>query len=76
MKERCKGLEWALKLYCCFVMCRGGWDGFQRVLVCVLCLLIYRGVALPPGALRGAGVVTVAAQEVERSWQGLFSDLK
>lgn len=33
-------------------MCRGGRDGFQRVLVCVLCLLVYTGcVALPQRAL-------------------------
>lgn len=47
------------------------------VCLCVCCACSFTGVWLcPRGALRGAGVVTVAAQEAERSWQGLFSDLK
>lgn len=44
------GLETLLLL--CDV--RGGRDGFQRVLVCVLCLLIHRGVVLPGGSSAGS----------------------
>lgn len=44
------------------------------VCLCVCCACSFTGVWLCP--LGGSGMVTVAAQEAERSWQGLFSDLK
>lgn len=46
------------------------------VCLCVCCACSFTGVWLCPRGAWGAGVVTVAAQEAETSWQGLFSDLK
>lgn len=48
-------------------MCRGGLDGFKRVLVCVSCLLVYiRRVASPAPAGARVPRVTVGALEAEQ----------